>query len=119
MPNANTPIYLQIAQYVENEILLGALTPEEQVPSTNDFSRIMDVNPATAGKGLNHLVEQDILYKKRGLGMFVTTEAPSIIRKKRQLAFRKERLPQLIREARQLDISMEELITMIRSEENA
>ena len=113
------PIYLQISQYIENEILLGHLETDDKVPSMNDFSRMMKVNPATAGKGLNELVDQGILYKRRGMGMYVTLEAKAIIKKQRKETFRKFVLPDLIHRAQQLEISESELTAMIRSEWNA
>lgn len=64
-------IYLQIAQMLEDDILRGVYREEEQVPSTNELSRVYHINPATAAKGLNLLSAEGILYKRRGIGMFV------------------------------------------------
>lgn len=114
--DSNIPIYLQISQFIENEIINNRLAVDDKVPSTNEFSKSMNVNPATAGKGLNELVDQGILYKKRGLGMFVTKEAKDIIVNKRRDYFIKSLLPDFIDEAAQLSIAKEELIEMIRSE---
>lgn len=113
------PIYLQISQFIENEILNARLQVDDKVPSTNEFSKVMNVNPATAGKGLNELVDQGILYKKRGLGMFVTPEAKGIILAKRKSNFIKEFLPQFLKEAKRLNITEEEIIEMIRSDYDA
>lgn len=112
----NIPIYLQISQFIENEIISNRLTTDDKVPSTNEFSKSMNVNPATAGKGLNELVNQGILYKKRGLGMFVTKGAKNIIVNKRKKFFMKHLLPEFLNEAKQLNISKEELIEMIGRE---
>ena len=117
--NSNLPVYLQISQFIENEIINHRLLAEDRVPSTNEFSKSMKVNPATAGKGLNELVDQGILFKKRGLGMFVTEEAKEIIIKKRKDSFTKNLLPKVLKEANQLNISKEELIERIRSEYDA
>ncbi len=65
------PIFLQIAEQIENDIIAGALAEETQVPSTNEFAAFHRINPATAGKGVNLLVDDGVLYKKRGIGMFV------------------------------------------------
>lgn len=113
------PIYMQIAQFIEDEILNNHFKPEDKVPSTNEFSKMMQVNPATAGKGLNDLVDQKILYKKRGLGMYVTTEAKEIIIRKRRQVFSQQLLPSLLQEAKRLDISVENLIAMIKEEHDA
>lgn len=113
---SNVPIYLQISLFIENEIINDRLSIDDKVPSTNEFSKSMNVNPATAGKGLNELVDQGILYKKRGLGMFVTEEARSIIINKRKEYFTENLLKEFLKEAKQLNISKEELIEKIRSD---
>ena len=117
--DSNVPIYLQISQFIEDEIISNRLAVEDKVPSTNDFSKSMNVNPATAGKGLNELVDQGILYKKRGLGMFVTADAKAIILRKRKEFFAKQLLPNFLNEAKQLNITKKELIEMIGSDDNA
>ena len=68
-------IYLQISEMIETDILRGILMEEEQVPSTNELARLYIINPATAAKGVNLLVDNGILYKKRGIGMFVAKGA--------------------------------------------
>ncbi|NLY44566.1 MAG: GntR family transcriptional regulator [Tissierella sp.] len=99
---------------IENEIILGNLKDEEQAPSTNQFAKIYNINPATAGKGLNLLVDEGILYKKRGIGMFVSEGARKNIINKRQGIFYKEILPQIIEEAERLEISLDEIIDHIK-----
>ena len=111
---SNKSIYIQIAEMIENEIILGNLKEDEQAPSTNQFAKIYNINPATAGKGLNLLVEEEILYKKRGIGMFVSVGAREKIIKKRQNTFYKEILPQIIEEANRLEISLDEIIDHIK-----
>lgn len=111
--NSDKSIYIQISEAIENEILIGNLQEEEQAPSTNQFAKVYQINPATAGKGLNLLVEEEILYKKRGIGMFVALGAKKKILKKRQKNFFTEKLPEIIGEAQRLEISTEELINFI------
>ena len=111
--NSDKSIYIQIAEAIENEILIGNLQEEEQAPSTNQFAKVYQINPATAGKGLNLLVEEEILYKKRGIGMFVALGAKKKILKKRQKNFFTEKLPEIIGEAQRLEISTKELINFI------
>lgn len=113
------PIYMQISQMIEDEILSGHFKVDDKVPSTNEFAKMMQVNPATAGKGLNDLVNQDILYKKRGMGMYVTAEARELIVAKRRQAFSQQLLPAFLQEARRLDISVESLVEMIKEETDA
>lgn len=117
--NEAIPIYMQISQMIEDDILSGHFKVDDKVPSTNEFAKMMQVNPATAGKGLNDLVNQDILYKKRGMGMYVTAEARDLIIAKRQQAFSQQMLPAFLQEAKRLDISLDHLIEMIKEEKNA
>lgn len=117
--NEAIPIYMQISQMIEDDILSGHFKIDDKVPSTNEFAKMMQVNPATAGKGLNDLVDQDILYKKRGMGMYVTAEARDLIIAKRQQAFSQQMLPAFLQEAKRLDISLDHLIEMIKEEKNA
>ena len=73
--NDQALIYLQIAQMLEDDILRGVCREEEQVPSTNELAREYNINPATAVKGINLLVAEGVLYKRRGIGMFVAPGA--------------------------------------------
>lgn len=113
MLNEQTSIYLQIAQMMENDILRGIYQEEEQVPSTNELARQFRINPATAAKGVNLLVEEGILYKKRGIGMFVSTGAVVAIRQKRKAAFYEDYVKTLVNEAKNLHIDKAELLEMI------
>ena len=112
MLNEQTSIYLQIAQMMENDILRG-IYQEEQVPSTNELARQFRINPATAAKGVNLLVEEGILYKKRGIGMFVSAGAVAAIRQKRKAAFYEDYVKTLVNEAKNLNIDKAELLEMI------
>lgn len=114
MLNEQTSIYLQIAQLMENDILKGVYQEEEQVPSTNELARMFRINPATAAKGVNLLVDEDILYKKRGIGMFVATGAVERIRQKRKGAFYENFVKTLVSEAKSLAIGNQELLEMIQ-----
>jgi DNA-binding transcriptional regulator YhcF (GntR family) len=99
---------------IETDILRGILLEEERVPSTNELAKIYTINPATAAKGVNILVDEDILYKKRGIGMFVSAGAKEKILKKRRSAFYDSYVKELINEAKSLGISKTELINMIK-----
>ena len=111
--NSDKSIYIQIAELIENDILQRNLKEEDQAPSTNQFAKVYNINPATARKGLNILVDEDILYKKRGMGMFVSPGARKKILNKRQNAFFKDILPDILSEAHRLEISKEEVIKVI------
>lgn len=113
--NDHTLIYLQIAQMLEDGILRGIYPEETQVPSTNELARTLCINPATAAKGLNLLVEAGILYKRRGLGMFVAEGAAERIRTKRRDEFLAQYVKPMVAEARKLGLSEEELQAMLRA----
>ena len=108
-------IYLQISQMIETDILRGILLEEERVPSTNELARLYTINPATAAKGINLLVDAGILYKKRGIGMFVASGAVEQIRASRKEQFYNVRLAELLAEAQSLGITRDELISKISS----
>jgi GntR family transcriptional regulator len=112
------PIFLQIAEAIENDILAGTLAEEAQVPSTNEFAAFYRINPATAGKGVNLLVDDGILYKKRGIGMFVATGSRSRLAKKRRDQFEAEYVQPLIAEAAKLGVTQAQLVSMIQAAPN-
>ena len=72
---------------IENDILRDVLLEDERVPSTNELAKLYAINPSTAAKGINILVDAGILYKKRGIGMFVSVGAKEVIRTKRKARF--------------------------------
>lgn len=108
-------LYLQISEMLENDILRDILLEEDRVPSTNELAKLYAINPATAAKGLNLLVDEGILYKKRGIGMFVTAGAKNAIKKRRQGAFFDDYVKKLLQEAESIGITKEELISMIQN----
>ncbi|NLM42613.1 MAG: GntR family transcriptional regulator [Clostridiales bacterium] len=110
-------IYIQIAEAIEDAVITGELNEGDQVYSTNQFARLYGINPATAAKGINLLVEEGILYKKRGIGMFVADGARSKIVSKRRNRFIEEYITKLIREAEKLNLTKEELIDIIKNYE--
>jgi len=110
------PIFVQIAEQIENDIIDGHLREENQVPSTNEFALFHRINPATAGKGVNLLVDDGILYKRRGIGMFVASGARERLIAKRTTAFQHEYLRPLLDEARKLGIDIDQLTHMIHEE---
>ena len=111
--NQEKSIYLQIKEMIERDILRDILLEEERVPSTNELAKLYAINPATAAKGVNLLVDEGILYKKRGIGMFVATGAKEAILKMRREHFFENYVKDMLTEAANLGISKEELIEMI------
>lgn len=106
-------IYLQISEMIENDILRDIILEEERVPSTNELAKLYSINPATAAKGINILVDTGILYKKRGIGMFVSKGAKEKIMATRKEQFFDNYVKTLLAEAESLGITKEELIRMI------
>src|SRR5699024_10102427 len=100
---------------LEDGILRGIYPEGCQVPSTNELARTLCINPATGAKGLNLLVEEGILYKRRGLGMFVSEGAAERIRAKRREEFLEQYVKPLAAEARKLGLTAEELQAMLQA----
>ena len=111
--NDESPIYIQIANTIEDGILNGIYEEEEQVPSTTEISVTYKINPATVGKGYNLLVGDNIIYKKRGVGMFVCSGAKEKLKKKRRATFFDNYVSKLIEEGKRLGITSDEVIEMI------
>lgn len=111
--NSIKPIYVQIAEGIEDDILNGLLSVDDQAYSQYQIAKQFNINPATAAKGINLLVIEGILYKKRGLGMHVSENAMGIIQNKRKQNFLSTLLKEIIHEAQKLGISREELKIMI------
>ena len=112
--NEQSLIYQQIARLIEDGILQGSFAEGEQVPSTTELARTFNINPATAAKGINLLVDEGILYKKRGIGMFVAEGAQPALRKKRSEAFYQDYVKKLVREAQNLGLDLDQLTELIQ-----
>lgn len=108
-----TPLFVQVAQWLEEEILNDHIREEEQIPSTNQFASLYKINPATARKGFCLLTDEGILYKKRGIGMFVATGAREKIRNRAKERFVNESLKSLLDEAARLGMSKEDVIKIL------
>ena len=113
-PQSLTPIYVQIASWLEDEILSGALPSDERIYSQYQLAELFNINPATAAKGLNILADEQLVYKKRGLGMFVATDAKARILQKRRNGKLQQLIPTLMNEAKQCGITENELIATIQ-----
>src|SRR5690625_3888015 len=114
----NKPIFMQIKEYIEDSIINETIKPGERIPSTNEFATFYKINPATAAKGVNQLVMEEILYKRRGIGMFVTNNAREILIEKRKKLFYENYMLPLKNEAKKLRITNEQLVEMINREGN-
>ncbi|MBE6839426.1 MAG: GntR family transcriptional regulator [Ruminococcus sp.] len=116
--NSDKPIFVQISEGIEDAIISGVFPEETQIPSTTEISAQYKINPATALKGINILVESGVIYKKRGVGMFVSQGATAKILSVRQKEFFDSYIKTLLGEAKKLNITKEEIIKMIERETN-
>jgi GntR family transcriptional regulator len=115
----DAPIYQQLADRIADDIVSGTYQEGAAVPSTNEYSAFYQISPITAAKGVNVLVEQGVLYKKRGIGMFVADGAREVLRERRRARFREQYIAPLVHEARLLGISADEAVDMITSEDRS
>lgn len=109
------PIFQQIAEMIEDGILNGTYTEDGQIMSTTQFSNMYHINPATAVKGINLLVDNEILYKRRGLGIFVTRGAQAKILRQRRKTFYHDYVMKLLIEADKICLETEDIIDMINN----
>ena len=107
------PIFVQIAEQIEDSVFTGVFQEEEKIPSTNEIAVLLNINPHTVLKGMNRLVEEGIIYKRRGLGMFVQAGAVETIRTKRRDAFFQQYVASMIQEAEKLGMTKDQVIAMV------
>ena len=107
-------LFLQIAESVEDSILDGSLAEDSRAPSTNELAAFYRINPATAAKGVNMLVEKNILVKRRGIGMFVAIGAREQLLTERREAFADRFVEPLLAEARTLGLGPDDLARLVR-----
>lgn len=111
------PIFQQIAQMITDDIVDGQLQEGERAPSENELSQFYNINRATARKGLQILVDQDILFKQRGIGMFVQEGAKKKVLKDKQKHYRQDYIRPMLEEARRIGMTVEQVIEWIKDEE--
>jgi len=112
----NSPLFLQIKERIEDQIISEALAEGGQVPSTTQIVGFYKINHITVSKGVNLLVDEGILYKKRGVGIFVSKGAKNMLIEKRKQNFLTHYLKPLLLEARKLGIDIKQLIEMMEQE---
>ena len=107
-------LFLQIAENVEDAILDGSLGEDTRAPSTNELAAFYRINPATAAKGVNMLVEKGVLVKRRGIGMFVAVGAREHLLTERRAAFADRFIQPLLAEARNPGLGPDDLARLVR-----
>ncbi|MEU8245906.1 GntR family transcriptional regulator [Nonomuraea sp. NPDC048916] len=108
-----SPIYRQIAERIKADVLSETLKGDEQVMSTNQYAAFYRINPATAAKAFQHLVDEGVLYKKRGIGMFVSPDARDALRAERRQSFFSDVVDPMVSEARTIGIPLDDVIRRI------
>ncbi len=111
--NENIPIFAKIAEGIKDAILSGEIKEGEQLISTTRFSKEYEVNIATVNKGVNILVAEGIVFKKRGIGMFVAEGAVDKLIEERRKTFKERYIVETLAEAKRLRYSIEELQAMV------
>ena len=114
MFDERTPIYRQIAAQVKADVVSGALDGDEQVMSTNQYAAHYRINPATVAKAFQQLVDEQVLYKKRGIGMFVSPTARDALRAQRRETFFSDVVDPMVAEAKAVGIPLDEVVARIR-----
>jgi DNA-binding transcriptional regulator YhcF (GntR family) len=113
MLDNDRPIFLQIKEAIEGDILTGLLAPDDQIPSNSQLVSFFGVNPVTVHRGVSLLLEEGVIYKKRGLGMFVSPQAPALLREQRRESFERDFVAPLAQQAALLGISRDTLHNLI------
>ena len=109
-----SPIYRQIADQVKADVVSGALGGDEQVMSTNQYAAYYRINPATVAKAFQQLVDKQVLYKKRGIGMFVSPTARDALRAQRRETFFSDVVDPMVAEAKAVGIPIDEVVARIK-----
>ena len=109
-----TPLFVQIAEQLADDIVDGTLAEGARVPSTNELAAFYRINPATAAKGINVLVDEAVLEKRRGIGMFVAAGAQEQLRAGRRKRFAEQYVDPMLAEANRLRIDTDTLVSLIR-----
>ncbi|MEU4689360.1 GntR family transcriptional regulator [Actinoplanes sp. NPDC023714] len=110
----HSPIYRQIAEQIKAQVLRGVLKAEEKVMSTNQYAADYRINPATAQKAFQQLVDEGVIYKRRGVGMFVSADAPRRLRDEKRERFFTDVLEPMVAEARTLGIPAADVVARIQ-----
>ncbi|MGN7204809.1 GntR family transcriptional regulator [Pedobacter sp. SAFR-022] len=105
----NEAIYLQIAAYISEHILLAKWAKDEKIPSVRELAIQLEVNPNTVVRAYEFLQNKEVIYNKRGIGFYITDDAAEKIKLYSRERFLGQELPELFRNMYLLDIKMEEL----------
>lgn len=113
------PIYLQVRERLEDMIVKEQIAESEKAPSTTQMAKFFKINHITVSKGVNQLVDEEILYKKRGIGMFVAEGAREKLLHRRKQTFVKEFVHPMLEEAEKLELTEKEIKKFIDQEKGS
>lgn len=116
--NEKLPIYIRISEGIKDAILDGRIKEETQVPSTTTIAKEYNINIATINKALNVLVSEGLVYKKRGIGMFVKEGACEKLIQERKKVFKENYIKAALLEAKKLNIEINELQKIVEEAYN-
>ncbi|GGI39495.1 GntR family transcriptional regulator [Mammaliicoccus stepanovicii] len=114
--NEETPIFLQIADMIKDDLVEGLLSEGEQIPSTTEISSFYNINRATAQKGISLLMDEGIVVKKRGIGVFIAEDARDKLVNTRMQDFSNTYIQNMIKEAKRLNITKQELLRRVEED---
>lgn len=112
--NENKAIYLQIADRVCEDIILGTYTEAGRIPSVREYAQMIEVSANTVARSFDYLQQQGVLLNRRGVGLFVADNAVEAIKRMRREVFLSEELNQFMRQAVLLDITEQQLLAAYR-----
>lgn len=112
-PGSDVPLFVQIAEQIEDDVFTGAFAEGDRVPSTNELAALLGINPHTVLKGMNILVDEGVIYKRRGMGMYVQDGARDKVRAKRKSAFDERYVTALVAEAKKLGLTKEQVVELV------
>jgi len=113
--NDSQPIFQQIMERIEGDIVTGVYQAHELIISTTQIAKLYSVNHTTAVKAISKLTDADILYKKRGIGMCVAEGAKEKIAARRKDIFLNQTIDKVLSEANTLGITLEELLNVVKN----
>lgn len=110
--NQHKPIYLQIVEQIEDKILSGALRADERIDSVREMATALGVNPNTVMRSYEFLERGEVIYNKRGVGFFISTEAREKIKFSRKKNFLENEIPTLFAKMNLLEVDIEEVVNL-------
>ena len=113
--NTTQTIYMQIVNWVFEQILTAAWKPGEKAKSVRELAVQFEVNPNTVMRSYDYLQNNGIFLNKRGIGFFVTDDAVETIKILRKKEFMEEEVPAFIKNVKLLDIDVNEIINLLKA----